>query len=524
MASIDTVLDHESIAATTDETAVRGPRRVLGFAMPDRTTLAAMAAFAVLCLVLVAGSEPRRIGDGGEYTAMAWQFANLRPPALSLDDIALLDQHYADLGDRMSGFEGSAPTYQNLLSDGRYDQLHFWIYPLMAAPGVKVAKWLGQPDTYAFAALNIALATFTFGVVMRRKGLFVAALLFLSPLLWWIDKAHGEVLVFCVLLLALLWVRDRPHLGFICMAVLTAHNLSFSIVMVAYAITMLLLHGRTVFDSRRKWAALVAAGVIAAAHPLYYLQRLRIVEPTMVLEDNSLRIPTVTRYVTPIVDPYVGLVVWWPFLVAAVCVGAVARAWSRPVVRRTAREWAVVWSPFVMGLAVLFAQAQNNQPGSGGTFAMSRYAIWIAPFAVYAFPDRSPGEGRATPHRFTPRSAAATTVVLASLLLSLHVARPATPDVWFTVKPTLVAQELHEHAPWLWNTPPQLFLTREWRQYGKVEPVANEACTKLLAVSGTWPTTCPAPTDVPRDCATTLFCYANRSGDHYTFVPVRYYG
>lgn len=505
-------------------TTASSQRRLLGFVVPDRTTLAAMAAFAVLCLVLVAGSEPRRIGDGGEYTAMAWQLANLRPPALSLDDIALLDQHYAELGDRMTGFEGSVPTYQGLLSDGRFDQLHFWIYPLMAAPGVKVAKWLGQPDTYAFAALNIALATFTFGIVMRRKGLFVAALLFLSPLLWWIDKAHGEVLVFCMLLLALLWLRDRPHLGLACMAVLTAHNLSFSVVFVTYGVTLLLMHGRVLFDDRRKQIALAAIGFVALMHPLYYLQRLGIVDPTLVLEDNSLRLPTVTRFVTPIIDPYVGVLVWWPILLGAVCVGAFVRAWSRRVVHRTPREWAVVWSPFVMGLAVLFAQSQNNQPGSGGTFAMSRYALWIAPFAVYAFPDRSQWHRRTVGSRLTARSVAAAGVVLASMVLSLHVARPDRLDVWFTVKPTFVADALHEHAPWLWNTPPQLFLTREWRQYGKVEPVANEACTKLLAVGGVWPTTCPTPTDVPRDCATTLFCYANRSGDGYTFVPVRYYG
>lgn len=501
-----------------------GPRRAFGFVVPDRTTIAAMAAFAVLCLVLVAGADQRRVGDGGEYTAMAWQLANLRPPALSLEDIALLDRHYADIADRMSGFEGSTPQYESLLADGRFDQLHFWIYPLMAAPGVKVAKWLGQPDTYAFAALNIALATFTFGVVMRRKGPFAAALLFLSPLLWWIDKAHGEVLVFCLLLLALLWLRDRAHLGLACMAVLTAHNLSFSVVLVTYGIALLLVHGRTLFDSRRKWAALATIGVIAVLHPIYYVLRLGIVDPTLALEDNSLRIPTVTRFVTPIVDPYVGLLVWWPVLAVAVCVAAFARAWSGRIVRRTVREWAVVWSPFVIGLAALFAQSQNNQPGSGGTFAMSRYALWIAPFAVYAFPDRRQVESGASRSWRTPRSVGASVVVLASLMLSMHVAHPDRLDVWFTVKPTFVADALHEHAPWLWNTPPQLFLTRELRQYGKVEPVANEACTKLLAVSGQWPSSCPAPTEVPRDCATTLFCYANRSGDHFTFVPVRYYG
>ncbi|MDO8362351.1 MAG: hypothetical protein Q7V88_05605 [Actinomycetota bacterium] len=475
-----------------------------------------MLLFVLLCLVLVGGSDQRRIGDSGEYTAMAYQFARLRPPAPSVADIADIDRHYAGLWDRMEGYQGSVRQYPRLLADGRYDQPHFWIYPLAVAPLVKVAHLLDVPDTYGFAVFNIALAALAFGVVVRRKGVPAAALLFASPLLWWIDKPHGEVLVFCLLLLALLWARDRPHLGLVCMAVLVAHNFSFALALPVYAGWLALQHRRALFDTARRRWALLAAGVIVVMHPLYYLLRLGVFDPTMLIEDNSFRIPTVTRLVTPLIDPYVGLLVWWPALFLLACAGGVRRAWSRPLGSRSPAEWALVWAPFVLACAVLVGQAQNRQPASGGTFAMSRYAIWLAPFAVFAF-DVAFLRGRWR----SPLAAAALT---ASMALSVHVAHPDRPDVWWTLRPTFVAEALLDHAPWAWNPPPQVFVTREVREFELVRPVANRTCTKLLAVSGVWPAACPTPKDAPHDCLASYFCYANRSGAGYSFVALREYG
>jgi hypothetical protein len=490
--------------------------RLLTFAVPDRATLLWMSAFAVLCIVLVVTGSTQRVGDGGEYVAMSYQFANLRPPAMSLWDLADIDRHYAALGDSMATFRGSARSEAVLLSNGRYDQLHFWIYPLLAAPFVKLTHWFGVADTYGFAAMHVVLAVFTFGVVLRRKGAVAASLLFISPLLWWIDKPHGELVVFCLLLLALLWTRDRPHLGLLCLSVLAAHNMSLTTVLATYGIWLLILHGRSLFDSGRKWAALVAAVVIAGSHPVYYLVRLGAIDPIRLIEVQKVRVPTVTRFITPVLDPYAGLVMWWPALVLAAGVGAVLRAWHRPLVGRTLREWAAVWAPFVVAMALLFAQAQITQPASGGTFALTRYGVWFAPFAVFAF-----GHHRST-RRVTQAGVAICCV--ASAVLSFHVARPDRPDVWFTVAPTFVSDAVNDHAPWLWNPVPQIFLTREHGQYTPIEPVANESCTKLLAVSGRWPGDCPTPTDVPSDCAASYFCYANRSGDDYFFQPVDQFG
>ncbi|MEQ1700587.1 MAG: hypothetical protein ABMA25_10770 [Ilumatobacteraceae bacterium] len=470
-----------------------------------------MAAFVVLCVALVAGSDQRRTGDAGEYMAMAWNITHLRPPALTETDLVRLDQHLADLEPEMTGFEGSALRLDGLYADGRYDQLHFWMYPLLASPFVAVANALDVPDTYGFAAFNILLLAVVLGAVLSRKGAVAAVLLFVSPLLWWLDKPHTELFIACGVLLALLWRHDRPLFGMAAMALAMSQNIAFGPVFGLYAVAVGLEHREALWNTTQRRLGLLAVAVIALVHPLYYLWRFGSFDATTASLDQTVRIPAVGRMVTPLLDPYVGLLMWWPFLVVVAVIGGLSRAWRRVPQRRSAAEWCVAWAPFAMACAVLFGQAQNQEPGSGGTFAMMRFAVWMSPFAVYGI-DRVLFDGRLV-------RALVGTLAAASVLLSWHVARPSRPDVWFTVRPTFVAALLNDRAPWLWDSPPQVFLTREWRQFTRIEPVANHTCTKLLAVDGHSPSTCSPPTDVPDDCGTAAYCYANWTGSGFVFRP-----
>lgn len=470
-----------------------------------------MAAFVVVCIVLVAGSPQRRTGDAGEYMAMSWNLTHLRPPALTETDIVRLDQHLASLEPGMTGFEGSALRIEGLYVDGRYDQLHFWMYPLVASPFVALANVLDVPDTYGFAAFNILLLTFVLGVVLSRKGAVAGVVVFASPLLWWIDKPHTELFIAGMVLLALLWRHDRPLFGMAAMAFAMSQNISFGPVFALYSLAVALEHRGALFSSTARRLALVGVAAVALVHPLYYQWRLGSFDATTASLDQTVRIPTVTRVVTPLIDPYVGLIMWWPFLVTVAVIGGLIRAWRRVPRRRSAAEWCVAWAPFVMACAVLFGQAQNQEPGSGGTFAMMRFGVWLSPFAVYGI-DRVLFDGRVV-------RTVVGAMVAGSVLLSWHVARPSRPDVWFTVRPTFVATFLNDHAPWLWDSPPQVFLTREWRQFTRIEPVANDTCTKLLAVAGDWPSSCSPPTGVPDDCADAAYCYANWTGSGFVFRP-----
>ena len=501
----------EPTVADVDE----GPTKRIKARSNSRAAVLLAVVFACLCIVLTLGSGQSRVGDAADYTAMAWQFSHLRPPALTVADEAELDRHYHELGNRMPSFEASTYMVPALERNGRFEQLHFWIYPLMVSPASVVVHALNLPDTYAFAAFNILLASLVLFIVARRLGVAAAALLFVSPLLWWVDKPHAEVLMFCAILLALLWRRERPLWGMLCLALAAANNVTFLGVFVVYAIAAAIEHRRALYDSRKKIAALCGIGFLAVLHPLYYKIRLGVIDPIAAISDGGMRVPTVTRFVTPLVDPFNGLVVWWPMLVLVAVVGGVIRAWRRSLEPRTLREWVFVWTPFVLACAVLFAQAQVGAPESGGTFSMCRYALWLAPFAVYGLDHK-----RTFQNRVAPKALLSVTVA-ASAVLSVHVARPSLPDSWFTVHPPFVVAVLSDHAPWAWNSPPYIFMVRQWRTFTTTGPVANPTCTKLLAVSGVWPTTCPAPVNVPSACASSPYCYANRSGDRYGFVPVK---
>lgn len=497
-------------------TPARSPRRVLGVAVPGRRVLLAIVLFAAVCVALIAGAPQRRVGDGGEYMAMAWNLSHFRHPALTLDDAALLDQHYASLEPDMRDYRGSTLLLPALESGGRYDMLHFWMYPALATPFVGVANLLDIPDTYGFAALNIGLLTLAFGVLLQRRGAVAAAVLCCSPMWWWLDKPHPEILIGTMILLALLWRHDRPIGGLVAVAVATSQNIGLAPVAAIYAGALVWEHRSTLIDGRRRQFGLIAAFLIAVMHPAYYLVRLGSYDPVPHALDHEIRVPTVNRVLTPVLDPYVGYLVWWPGLLVVTTIGAVVVAWRRqPGVHRLG-EWVLICIPALMAFALLVGQAQIREAGSGGTFAMVRYGLWLAPFFV-VWLDRSLFRGRI----LAPVAAA---LVTGSAVLSWHVARPSEPDVWYTVSPTWVSELINEHAPWAWDPAPQVFLTRQWGQFTPQEPVANDACTKLLAVGGAWPATCAPPSAVPDDCATSAFCYANWNGRGWWFRPLSHIG
>src|SRR4051794_3866952 len=91
----------------------------------------------VLVVVLIGHSEPRLVGDSGEYIAMALNLAQLKPPSLSLSDLAQTATYLP--GD--AGRHLVQPEYRG--PDDRQDFPHFWFYSLLAAPFARAAVALG---------------------------------------------------------------------------------------------------------------------------------------------------------------------------------------------------------------------------------------------------------------------------------------------------------------------------------------------------------------------------------------------
>src|SRR5215210_3328054 len=111
-----------------------------------------LIAYAGLLLFLVIGSSARRVGDGGEYLAMAENLRYLRPPALSRADLSATERFFRHID---TGYDRARLREPRLRGrDGRQDMFHFWLYPALAAPWLAVTETLTVNPTYAFTVVN----------------------------------------------------------------------------------------------------------------------------------------------------------------------------------------------------------------------------------------------------------------------------------------------------------------------------------------------------------------------------------
>ena len=158
--------------------------------------LTLLAGYLLLLVVLIAGSELRRVGDGREYLDMATDLFRFEAPSV---------------------------------------HAHFWLYPALAAPFLALVQQTSLNAYAAFVPLNLALLATAFWVasgVLRWPAL---ALVFFSPIIWWIDKAHTEVFTFSLLVIALVALRPfaagarviHPGWAVLCLAVAGTQNPPF---------------------------------------------------------------------------------------------------------------------------------------------------------------------------------------------------------------------------------------------------------------------------------------------------------
>jgi hypothetical protein len=146
---------------------------------------------AAAAVLLIAGSHPRIVGDGGEYATQALNFAGLHAPSIGRKAIQSIRPRLGTLDDHLTDWpiEGIAIAAR----DHRYDFVHFWFYALLATPYVWLTSLLGVNALWAFTLLNCTLLGIAIAIVLPRAGIAATLLIFAGPTIWWIDKAHTEV-------------------------------------------------------------------------------------------------------------------------------------------------------------------------------------------------------------------------------------------------------------------------------------------------------------------------------------------
>ena len=290
-------------------------------------------AYAVLLLTLGALSSLRLVGDGEEYLDMASRLASFE-----------LTMKYA----------------------------HFWLYSLIAAPFVWVARLAGLPSLVAFLAANVLLLTIACAVVARRLAWPFVVLLFVSPILWWSDKAHTEPLTFSLLAIACVLLAEKPWWSLVCLGAAAAQNLPIVLLVPVAALTAFVGGAR----DRRLFAGLFAGLALTAINPVYYYLRMK--TPLALAHASTGRLPTFEEAGAVLFDLNLGLVWAFPALVMMVVFAVAAgtattpRWWQRPS----------IWFSLAAAIVLLGVVSQAPNVNHGGTPGVSRYALWFIPLAI----------------------------------------------------------------------------------------------------------------------------------------------
>jgi len=463
-----------------------------------------LLAFSLLLISLVAGSSPRRVGDGAEYLAMALNLSEFHFPAVSPGELALLKERFARLE---TGFADDPLTFPNLVaSDGRQDFPHFWFYSALAAPLVWVTRVLGLHPNLGFTIINMALLLLALWVVAGRLHWTAALLLFGGPILWWIDKSHTEVFTFSLLAIAFTLLRDQPWWSLVCLGAASTQNQPIALVLPIVAVMALITLPDALRDIRLRVGAVVGAA-FASLPPLYYLSRLGIITPLTRSEGGpSLRVPTLDELGAVIWDPNIGILPAFPALTVVllgVGVAFIARARKRLI---TPAVWVILLTTAIF--LVSFAQITNFNHGA--TPGISRYGLWLIPLAIPLLREADTAFSQKLRLWLAP-------VAIASLVWCLFLFHSKLPENYLT--PTRLATFLWKNHPSFNNPLPEVFFERVSQIHKPPSPIATSTCSKVLLVNGRWPATCPPEGAVPSDCmALGAFCYANRTAQGYEFV------
>lgn len=383
---------------------------------------------------------------------------------------------------------------------------HFWLYSLMAAPFVGLAESTGVGALPGFTVVNVLLLSGAAWVLAGRLNWASCALVVVSPVMWWLDKPHTEVLNVACVAIGLALLDQRPNAALPAMAIAACQNPSFVGLPLAGVVTSWALRRRW-SDKSRVWLGTSIAAAIVVLHPLYYLVRLGSLSGLS--RAAHLHVPTVGELIVPLADPTLGLLPAAPFFALAV-VSAVAVGWSRTWFRQPA-----TWTAIVGVLTLMAAAAQATNVNHGGTPGLSRYATWFVPLSVPVLLAARAVRGRGR--------ALVSLLAAASAAWSVVWFRPAVPEVYD--RPTRLAAWLwHEHPTW--HDPlPEIFAERLTALDENWLPVATAGCEKVLLTGrggrdSAWPVPC-APVAIPPACDRPgSLCYANRTPRGYDFsVP-----
>jgi hypothetical protein len=348
--------------------------------MPPHRLATLVYALASALLVAWCGQRTfARQGDGWEYLAVLEAFSQHGSPDVRPSDIEALfgsiDAQYPSLPPGLARglFAEELPHRFVTASDGRTYAVHFWLYPLLAYPARLALQLLHEPRFNALVVTNAWMAAAAVAVVLacgagsRTRRLMFAAMVAVSPVVWYITFTGVEVFCWSLALVALVCL-ERQHYAASALAAGLAATQNPPLVLLA-AVPVVLAARRGPWTKTLP----VLAGATAAAIPVVYSMWLFGLPSLVLARHADVSLISIGRTASLLFDLNVGLLPYVPVLLVALPVAL----WR---LRTTRNLRASLVAIAVTGL-LLVVQVQINWNSDGR--GLHRYLLWMLPSMVW---------------------------------------------------------------------------------------------------------------------------------------------
>jgi hypothetical protein len=435
-------------------------------------------------LVLIYPGPATRSGDSLDYCALLVSWSEYFSPYLTEETCVRIEQRLGNKseGRRPGFFAWKKQRFPQLLRKGtELDLTHFWFYSLSAAVFYWPAKLVSQNIRLSFMLFHIALLLLAFLIIRRKLGQTAALslffLVFASPLFWFINKVQVEFFTVMLAVIGItLLVSEDFAASALSFALASTQNPPFAILcLIAFLLGFW----------RKKWAIMkrpgafvwLAALLLAALHPAYYYFRLGILNPIMGGGWTNFGRDGfhVRKMLSFIIDPDIGLLSNWPLALPLILLFAWLTLKKRTRLTPRVGLFVLLSMPIL-----LWSQSRTGNLNHGGTFSISRYALWyLYVFFLIAW---QLGEYFSLRKGVAKRVISGTVVGLA--LVGAVEFWPQRPQM--TRRPTWASRFLYCHLPGLYDPMPEIFIERYMGEIGtpakNIWAISNPSGNKILVL------------------------------------------
>jgi hypothetical protein len=309
-------------------------------------------------------------------------------------------------------------------------------------------------------------------------------------MLWFFDKVHAELFVYCLVLSAVIFIYSKRYLpGSFLLALASTQNPSFAIVATIPFIYSFVAQRASRYYNFVEILLIAGTPLAILAHPVYYFLRFVVPTPQLLAGGASLGGNLSSFYIW-LLDPDLGLLPNWPlgsmFILVAIALFFFSKNKKNLL---SNKPFLLFFASFL--LINLYAHSSTTNLNSGATPGLARYALWYLPllFPVILYVlDRFPAKKVIS----YPLIATAAIISIFSIVNN----NPKKHEQY--QKPSYLSRFIQTKLPLLYNPPPEVFAERFsgcGEKINSLNPrgILGPDCRKLLIYSGPNRTIVTAP-------------------------------